>query len=149
MRSCCRLLQIDEARRLQSSHVRGIRLSYVQVEQVEAPELIAAEVLSRCPAKQLMAVYKVPAFKDCDEFLQSVAFQRGKLLPGGIGDAKSAARVVLHDWHNGKIPYYTLPPTRETAGQQEAAIMTNWGEAFNADKVDILADVAGQYFLPI
>ena len=107
----------------------------MQVEQVEAPELIAAEVLRRCPAKQLMALYKVPAFKDTDEFLQSVAFQRGKLLPGGIGDAKSAARVVLHDWHNGKIPYYTLPPTRESSGQQEAAIMPSWGEAFNADKV--------------
>ncbi len=107
----------------------------MQVEQVEAPELIAAEVLNRCPAKQLMALYKVPAFKDCDDFLQNVAFQRGKLLPGGIGDAKSAARVVLHDWHNGKIPYYTLPPVRETIGQQEAVIMPSFGEAFNADKV--------------
>lgn len=102
---------------------------------MEAPELIAAEVLKRCPAKQLMALYKVPAFKDCDEFLQSVAFQRGKLLPGGIGDAKSAARVVLHDWHNGKIAYYTLPPARESSGQQEAAIMPSFGEAFNADRV--------------
>lgn len=94
-----------------------------------------AEMLKRCPAKQLMALYKVPAFKDCDEFLQSVAFQRGKLLPGGIGDAKSAARVLLHDWHNGKIQYYTTPPKRDSSGHDGAAIMPEWSEAFNAEKV--------------
>jgi len=96
------------------------------------------EILKRCPAKQLMALYKVPAFKDADEFLQHVAFQRGRLLPGGIGDSKSAARVVLHDWHNGKIAYYTMPPRRGDGSHEEAAIVQAWGEAFSAERVSPL-----------
>lgn len=104
---------------------------------MEGPELIVEEILKRCPPKQLMALYKVPAYKDADEFLQHVAFQRGKLLPGGIGDSKSAARVVLHDWHNGKIAYYTMPPKRGDGSHEEAAIVASWSEAFSADKVQI------------
>ena len=107
----------------------------LQVEQVESPELMAAEILKRCPAKQLMALYKVPAFQGTDEFLQSVAFQRGKLLPGGIGDARSAARILLHDWHNGKIAYYTLPPKREGSSLNEDTILPSFSLAFNAEKV--------------
>jgi len=110
----------------------------IQVEQLSAPETIVPEILKRCPAKQLMALYKVPAFKDSDDFLQHVAFQRGRLLPGGIGDSKSAARVVLHDWHNGKIAYYTMPPRRGDGTHEEAAIVQAWGEAFNAERVSLL-----------
>ena len=110
-----------------------------QVEQLSAPETVVPEILKRCPAKQLMALYKVPAFRDADEFLQHVAFQRGRLLPGGIGDAKSAARVVMHDWHNGRIAYYTMPPRRGDGAHEEAAIVQAWGEAFNADRVSFLA----------
>ena len=101
---------------------------------MEDPRSVVEEIVKRCPAKQLMLLYRVPAFKDAEDFLQNVAFQRGRLLPGGIGDPASAARIVLHDWHNGKIPYYTSPPQRGTGEHQEAAILTGWSEAFNAEK---------------
>jgi nuclear GTP-binding protein len=45
-----------------------------------------AEVLRRVPAKQLQALYKVPAFKDVDQFLQHIAAARGKLKKGGVAD---------------------------------------------------------------
>ena len=107
----------------------------MQVEQLSDPQTVVAEILKRCPAKQLMVLYKVPAFKDAADFLQHVAFRRGRLLPGGIGDAQSAARVVLHDWHNGKLGYYTQPPQRGDGSHEEAAVVDAWGEAFDADKV--------------
>ena len=107
----------------------------LQVEQLEDPRSVVDEIVKRCHQKQLMSLYKVPTFKDSEEFLQSVAFQRGRLLPGGIGDSSSAARVILHDWHNGKIPYYTVPPTRDSAKYSDAQIMDSWREEFNADKV--------------
>ena len=106
-----------------------------QVEQLADPQAVVAEILKRCPAKQLMVLYKVPAFQDATDFLQHVAFRRGRLLPGGIGDAQSAARVVLHDWHNGKLGYYTQPPKRGDGSHEEAAVVDAWGEAFDADKV--------------
>lgn len=67
-----------------------------QVEQVEDPALPVAEIVRRCPAKQLMALYRAPAFADADEFLRHVASARGKLRKGGTADTR-----VRPDWGFG------------------------------------------------
>jgi nuclear GTP-binding protein len=36
-----------------------------------------------------------------------VARKTGKLWKGGVPNIEAAARIVLKDWNNGKIPYYT------------------------------------------
>lgn len=139
LRNCVKVsIQCAQSVPCIAMHCKGGELTIgmaVQVEQLDDPQSIVAEILQRCSAKQLMALYKVPAFKDADEFLQHVAFQRGKLLPSGVGDAHSAACVVLHDWHNGKIAYYTMPPKRGDGKHEDAQIVTAWSEAFNAEKV--------------
>lgn len=45
----------------------------VKVEQLKDPVLPVAEVVRRCPARQLMSLYKVPAFEGAEGFLQHVA----------------------------------------------------------------------------
>lgn len=45
----------------------------VKAEQLPDPALPVAEIVRRCPAKQLMKLYKVAAFKGADAFLQLVA----------------------------------------------------------------------------
>jgi hypothetical protein len=45
-----------------------------------------AVILERVPRKQLMAVYKIPAFEDVDGFLRLIAGARGKLKRGGVPD---------------------------------------------------------------
>ena len=62
----------------------GVR---AQVEQVADPALPVAEIVRRCPARQLMALYRVPAFAGPDEFLRHVAAARGKLRKGGTADS--------------------------------------------------------------
>ena len=59
------------------------------------PALPVAEIVRRCPARQLMALYRVPAFADGDEFLRHVAAARGKLRKGGTTD--SAVRSPARD----------------------------------------------------
>jgi nuclear GTP-binding protein len=86
----------------------------VKVEQLEDPVLPVAEIVKRCPAKQLMTLYKVPAYKDVDGFLTHVATARGKLRRGGVVDTSAAARIVLQDWNDGRIPYFTRPSKRQT-----------------------------------
>lgn len=91
-----------------------------------------------------------------DEFLAAVAGARGKLRKGGVPDIRAAARIVLQvrcfahsrccmlsthslsctqDWNEGRIPYYTLPPSRGNTEFQEAAIVSNWANEFDADAV--------------
>ena len=107
----------------------------VKVERLEDPEVPVHEIVRKCPAKQLMRVYRIPAFKDADEFIRHVAQVRGKLRRGGLADTIGAARLILQDWNTGAIPFYSLPPERSGKEHEAAAVVGEWGSAFNADEV--------------
>lgn len=108
----------------------------VKVERIEDPIAPVHEITRRCPPEQLMVMYKTGRFSDVDDFLRQVARLQGKLKKGGIPDLKAAARVVLTDWNNGRIPYFTSPPAREEHKEHAAAeIVGGWSEEFDADKV--------------
>jgi nuclear GTP-binding protein len=104
------------------------------VEKLEDPVAPITEILRRVPAKQLMALYKVGAFKDADGLLAAVAAARGKLKRGGTPDVRAAARILLADWNDGHIPYYTLPPARSTEFAS-AEVVSAWARDFDADAV--------------
>ncbi|KAF6261306.1 hypothetical protein COO60DRAFT_1699870 [Scenedesmus sp. NREL 46B-D3] len=107
----------------------------IKVERLEDPLTPVGEILKRVPSKQLMAVYKVGAFAGVDQFLQLIAAARGKLKKGGIVDGEAAARIVLQDWNEGRIPYYTLPPVARNTQYNTAEVVTTWAAEFDADKV--------------
>ena len=104
------------------------------MEKLEDPVAPISEILRRVPAKQLMALYKVGAFKDADGLLAAVAAARGKLKRGGTPDVRAAARILLADWNDGHIPYYTLPPARSTEFAS-AEVVSEWARDFDADAV--------------
>mmetsp|Transcript_22486 Transcript_22486/g.62374 ORF Transcript_22486/g.62374 Transcript_22486/m.62374 type:complete len:603 (-) Transcript_22486:260-2068(-) len=114
--------------------VASVLRNCVKVEKLADPVSPVAEVLRRCPARQLIQLYKIGAFKGVDDFLQQIATARGKLQKGGTTDSTAAARLVLQDWNNGVIPYFTHPPTRESA-YDSAEIVGGWSTAFNAEEV--------------
>ncbi|KAK4747187.1 hypothetical protein SAY87_026224 [Trapa incisa] len=106
-----------------------------RIEKLEDPIAPVKEILKLCPAKVLIALYKLPSFDSVDDFLQKVATVRGKLKKGGIVDVEASARIVLHDWNEGKIPYYTMPPVRKSEEASEAMIVSEFGKEFNIDDV--------------
>ncbi|CAD6213538.1 unnamed protein product [Miscanthus lutarioriparius] len=106
-----------------------------RVEKMEDPVTPVKEVLSICPHEKLLSLYKVPNFSSVDDFLQKVATVRGKLKKGGVVDVEAAARIVLHDWNEGKIPYFTLPPKRDAGEDSDAVIITENGKEFNIDEI--------------
>ncbi|PIA55919.1 hypothetical protein AQUCO_00700321v1 [Aquilegia coerulea] len=105
-----------------------------RIEKLDDPVGPVKEILNLCPAKTLVALYKIPSFDAVEDFLQKVATVRGKLKKGGIVDVEAAARIVLHDWNEGKIPYYTLPPTRNQE-VFEASIVSELGKEFDVNEV--------------
>lgn len=106
-----------------------------RIEKLDDPIGPVKEILKLCPDKILVTLYKIPGFSSVDDFLQIVATVRGKLKKGGIVDVESAARIVLHDWNVGKIPYYTMPPIRNVEEPSEAKIVPELGKEFNVDEV--------------
>ncbi|PON51972.1 GTP binding domain containing protein [Parasponia andersonii] len=106
-----------------------------RIEKLEDPISPVKEILKLCPAKLLVTLYKLPSFDSADDFLQKMATVRGKLKKGGVVDVGAAARIVLHDWNEGKIPYYTMPPVRNQDEPSEAKIVSELGKVFNIDEV--------------
>jgi len=106
-----------------------------RVEKMEDPVNPVKEILSLCPHEKLLSLYKVPSFSSVDDFLQKVATLRGKLKKGGVVDVEAAAKIMLHDWNEGKIPYYTLPPKRDSGEDSDAVIISESGKEFNIDEI--------------
>lgn len=50
----------------------------------------------------------------------AVRFWRCVGVQGGEPDLQTAAKMVLHDWQRGKIPFFTLPPA--TADERKEAL---------------------------
>ncbi|KAJ1432425.1 P-loop containing nucleoside triphosphate hydrolase, partial [Sesbania bispinosa] len=106
-----------------------------RIEKLNDPISPVKEILKLCPARVLVTLYKIPSFDSVDDFLQKVASVRGKLKKGGIVDIEATARIILHDWNEGKIPYYTMPPVRDQGEPSEAKIVSEFSKEFNIDEV--------------
>ncbi|GJP33316.1 hypothetical protein CLOM_g17862 [Closterium sp. NIES-68] len=106
-------------------------------------------IMQLCSPAHLAAVYGIDkpqgegaAGGPVDSFLRQVAQKRGRLKKGGVPDTLAAARIVLREWNEGRIPYYTLPPSpasEAVAGAEEheegAALVGVWGSEFGVQEV--------------
>ncbi|KAF3528547.1 hypothetical protein DY000_02043720 [Brassica cretica] len=106
-----------------------------KIEKLEDPVSPVKEILKLCSTQILVTLYKIPSFEGVDDFLYKVATVRGKLKKGGLVDTEAAARIVLHDWNEGKIPFYTMPPKREQGEHAESKIVPELAKEFNIDEV--------------
>lgn len=88
----------------------------VRIENVEDPEIYIEEIIKKAGDK-LKQVYNVD-FADTDEFLEKIAIRFGKLIKNGERDISSAAKIVLHDWCKGKIPYFIEPPIQQNTTEE-------------------------------
>lgn len=77
-------------------------------------------MLERVKPEYLRRAYKLKAWTDAEDFLSQIARRTGKLTKGGEPDLNTAAKMVLHDWQRGKIPFFTLPP--DHVGEESAQL---------------------------
>ncbi|GFZ07512.1 GTP-binding family protein [Actinidia rufa] len=77
------------------------------------------EVLKRVKKKHLERAYKIKDWEDENDFLVQLCKLTGKLLRGGEPDLMTAAKMVLHDWQRGKIPFFVPPPQEEKGSAEE------------------------------
>lgn len=61
------------------------------------------------------------------------------MLKGGIPDKVAAARAVLKDWNEGKIPYFTAPPAVDHSHKSsDAVIVGEFAPTFDAMDAAVL-----------
>ncbi|KAK4408213.1 Guanine nucleotide-binding protein-like NSN1 [Sesamum angolense] len=77
---------------------------------------------------------KIVKLLDCPGVVMLKSAANDEKLDDPVGpDVGAAARIVLHDWNEGKIPYYTMPPNRNAEEPSEAKIVSELGKEFNVD----------------
>lgn len=113
----------------------------LRTEQIEDPAAAIALILTRTPIEQMMALYGIQRFENVTDFLTKIGRRSGKLKRGGVVDVDSAARLVIKDWNQGKIPFYTLPPQELQSKSQEMgdiSLVSCWAPEFDLDTVEKL-----------
>lgn len=95
-----------------NNDVQAVLKGVVRVERLGSADKSAVvdTVLQIVKRKDLAATYGISEWADVNDFLSQVAMLRGKLLPGGLPDTDTVARVVLYDWQRGKLPWFNAPP---------------------------------------
>ncbi|CAN8321621.1 unnamed protein product [Cochlearia groenlandica] len=68
------------------------------------------EVLRRVKKEHLQRAYKIKDWEDDHDFLLQLCKASGKLLKGGEPDLMTGAKMILHDWQRGRIPFFVSPP---------------------------------------
>ncbi|KEG14131.1 GTPase protein [Trypanosoma grayi] len=126
----------------------------VKVSDLANPFTPVQRLLQRCTqldtddavGKQLLAAgvhplalfYNIGSFDPNDTlaFIRLVGQRRGRLRHGGTVDEEGTARMILQDWNDGRIAYYTLPPTSDLF---DRGVLTTTAEE------DATADADGVY----
>uniref|UniRef100_A0A0N5A5J8 Guanine nucleotide-binding protein-like 3 homolog n=1 Tax=Parastrongyloides trichosuri TaxID=131310 RepID=A0A0N5A5J8_PARTI len=112
----------------------------VSVENVKDPELAITAILRRCSPEVLMIHYKIPEFSTPIQFLDLVARRIGRIGKGAITDKVAAAKFVLHEWHDGKLPYHTIPPENISNKSEDAIcnteLLNTMSKEFSLDDIE-------------
>ena len=109
----------------------------IKVDTMDDPITPVEAILQRCPKEQMCLQYSIASYDTIHEFLAYVAKKIGKLSKGGVPNSNMAARLVLNDWNNGKIKYFTHPPETETKSTHVSAeIVTEFAKEFSLQDLD-------------
>lgn len=91
--------------------LRGV----VRIENVEYPSHYIEALMGKVKRHHLERTYELKGWEDYISFLEMLARKGGRLLKGGEPDVEGVAKIVVHDFLRGKIPWFTPPPMTDAA----------------------------------
>jgi nuclear GTP-binding protein len=92
------------------------------IDTLDDPVGVVDALLTRAPKAAVLRHFCVADFDSVAAFLVQIARMRGKLKKGGAANLDAAARVVLTEWTNGKLRYYSMPPKVHGVAEENAAL---------------------------
>lgn len=107
----------------------------MQMEKLSDPVAAVAAVVAKVPTRLLMTQYKTGTFSSHEDFLRQVSLARGRVKRGGSPDVEAAARIILSDWRDGKLPFHTLPPSRGNEVYESATVVSDYSREFDISAV--------------
>lgn len=125
----------------------------VRIEQLRQADDYVHTLLERVKPEYILKTYGVAQWRDHIDFLEQYASKIGKLLKGGEPDINAAAKLVLHDFQRGRLPYFVAPPgysaaRAEREGREHVAEADAKKEAAADKAAGAKAAGAGELKLP-
>lgn len=117
-----------------NSDTDAVLKSVVRVEKIMDPYQYIVPLLDRSDPEHLRKTYGIPGWKNAEEFLAQVARKSGRILKGGEPDYNTVAKMVLHDWQRGKIPWFVRPPFEDDIAAD--GDRKQWQDAAELKKVE-------------
>lgn len=92
----------------------------VRVEALPMPSEHIPALMERVKPLYLSRTYGVPLPDsgdpsrgwEAEDFMNTLARMKGRLLKGGEPDVDGVAKILLNDWVRGRIPFFVPPPER-------------------------------------
>eukprot|EP01059_Diplonema_ambulator_P013524 TRINITY_DN24038_c0_g1_i1.p1 TRINITY_DN24038_c0_g1~~TRINITY_DN24038_c0_g1_i1.p1 ORF type:complete len:542 (+),score=216.08 TRINITY_DN24038_c0_g1_i1:97-1626(+) len=83
----------------------------IKIEHIDDVVRPVELITERCGISRLLKIYDIHKPSETfDSFIHHLAEKKGKLLKGGKPNVEEACKVVLKDWNDGRIHFYTTPP---------------------------------------
>lgn len=81
----------------------------IRIENVEDPEDLVPDVIGLTGKEAIENCYGI-SFEDYNDLFVQMASRYGKVAKGGEPNVDLISKMILHDLHRGKIPYFVPPP---------------------------------------
>lgn len=105
--------------------------------------MVVAAIFEKVGIDPLRKVYNLASLNNnatpsLDEFIQATGKKFGKLGKGGLVDVDSTCRIIIRDWNDGKIAYYTQAPVESI--EEQSTIVAQWAPEFTTVAATALGD---------
>lgn len=91
-----------------SDYDEAVLRGAIRVENVEDPEEFVPRIVSLVGKQAVCDCYGVE-FDGPENLIERLAARYGKIRKGGEANVDLVARMILRDFHRGKIPYHSKP----------------------------------------
>ncbi|KAI3466126.1 hypothetical protein Pfo_022789 [Paulownia fortunei] len=131
----CKVVPIPQETKNSDTETDIVLKGVVRVTNSQDAAKHVGEVLKRMKKKHLKTAFKISDWEGENDFLVKLCKSTGKLLKIGEPDFMTAAKVILHDWQKGKIPFFVPPPKQEDdTSEQPNAIEVEKDKVRDDDK---------------
>ncbi len=88
----------------------------IRTEEIKDPVEVVRLIMTKVSVKTFKETYGLgdQSWETIERFLYYVGDKMKKYKKGGVVDFDKVARLVVKDWNDGKLKYYTVPPGMES-----------------------------------
>lgn len=93
----------------------------IRIEDIKDPVETVSLIMKKVNAATLKEVYEIQdaQWDTIERFLYILGDKLKKYKKGGVIDFDKVARIIVKDWNDGKLKYYSLPPNSYNLNEVE------------------------------